>query len=162
MFFEEKVCSCFGHFTVEITDDLIAMTSEAIDKAIEDGVRVFLFGGRSDFDDLVYDLVSKKKASDSSLNIKRIFCFPLDRDLHKPPRWFERKEYEGYDCPCKEFDWWYTSLYYRNIAMIDQSDVILFYAEERERSGAYKTYKYALKTKKKIVNFALQNDNSVG
>jgi len=36
--------------------------------------------------------------------------------------------------------------------MIDQSDLILFCVEQRENSGAYKTYQYAVKTHKKIVN----------
>ena len=151
----QKVCSCFGHFDVEITDELKARTSKEIEKAIAEGVRIFLFGGRSDFDDLVYDIVAEKKAQNSQLDIKRIFYFALDKQLRKPPRWFQRKEYEGYDCPCKDFDWWYTAIYYRNCAMIDQSDLILFYAEERENSGAYKAYKYAVKSHKNIINFAL-------
>ena len=46
----EKTCSCFGHSDVDITDDLVARTRIEIDKGIEDGVRIFLFGGRSDFD----------------------------------------------------------------------------------------------------------------
>ncbi len=152
----EKVCSCFGHLTVDITDELRARTSKEIDKMIADGVCIFLFGGRSDFDDLVYDIVSEKKAQDKQLEIKRIFCFPLENQLRKPPHWFQRKEYEGYDCPAKDFDWWYTAIYYRNCAMIDKSDLILFYAEERENSGAYKAYKYAVKTHKRSINFALK------
>ena len=36
--------------------------------------------------------------------------------------------------------------------MIDQSDFILFWVEERENSGAYKTYLYAVKKHKRIVN----------
>ena len=36
--------------------------------------------------------------------------------------------------------------------MIDKSDVIIFYAQEKENSGAYKAYKYALKKKKHIIN----------
>ena len=152
---KEKISSCFGHLDVEITDKLRARTSEEIDKAIADGVRIFLFGGRSDFDDLVYDIVSEKKAQNPQLDIKRIFCFALDKQLRRPPSWFVRKEYEGYDCPIKDFDWWYTAIYYRNCAMIDQSDLVLFYAEERENSGAYKAYKYAIKVHKSIVNFAL-------
>lgn len=151
----EKVCSCFGHFSVEITDELRIRTGKEIDKAIADGVRIFLFGGRSDFDDLVYDIVSEKKTQEAVLDVKRVFCFPLDQQLRKPPRWFQRKEYESLECPCKAFDWWYTSIYYRNCAMIDQSDLVLFYAEERANSGAYKAYKYAVKTHKKLVNFAL-------
>ncbi len=155
-FMEEtnKICSCFGHSDVEITDELRARTSKEIDKAVADGIKNFLFGGRSDFDDLVYDIVSQKMQRQPTLGIKRIFCFPLDRDLIKPPYWFVKKEYEGYDCPPKDFYSWYTALYYRNCAMIDQSDLVLFYAEARENSGAYKAYKYAVKKHKKIVNLA--------
>ncbi len=56
-----KTCSCFGHSVVDITDELIERTRTEIDRAIQDGVRIFLFGGRSDFDDLCYDLVTEKK-----------------------------------------------------------------------------------------------------
>ncbi len=158
---KEKVCSCFGHFDVVITEELRARTVKEVDNAISDGVRVFLFGGRSDFDDLVYDTVSEKRIQNPQLNLKRVFCFPLEKHLNKPPRWFKRKEYEGVDCPTKDFDWWYTAIYYRNLAMIDRSDLVLFYAEEREESGAYKAYKYAVKSRKRIINLALKNFTQV-
>lgn len=148
----EKTCSCFGHSEVDITDDLIARTRAAIDKAVADGIRIFLFGGRSDFDDLCYDLVSEKRNAEPQLNIKRVFCFALDKQLRKPPRWFIKKEYEALECPTKDFDYWYTAIYYRNLAMIDQSDLILFWVEQRENSGAYKTYLYAFKKHKRFVN----------
>ena len=35
--------------------------------------------------------------------------------------------------------------------MIDESDVIIFYVKESENSGAYKTYKYAIKKKNKTI-----------
>ncbi len=153
----EKTCSCFGHSDVDITDDLIARTRIEIGKAIEDSVRIFLFGGRSDFDDLCYDLVTEKKNANPQLNIKRVFCFALDKQLRKPPRWYVPKEYEALECPTKDFDYWYTAIYYRNLAMIDQSDLILFWVEERENSGAYKTYRYAVKKHKRIVNLFTRN-----
>lgn len=137
---------------VDITDELTARTRVEIEKAIEDGVRIFLFGGRSDFDDLCYDIVTEKKNAEPQLGIKRVFCFPLDSHLRKPPRWFFEKEYEALECPAKSFEYWYKSIYYRNLAMIDMSDLVLFWVEQRENSGAYKTYKYAVKTHKKIVN----------
>lgn len=150
----EKVCSCFGHFEVEITESLKAKTEEAIDGAIADGVRTFLFGGRSSFDSLVYDIVTKKREELPRLGIKRVFCFALENQLRKPPAWFKKQEYESCECPTKEFNWWYTAIYYRNCAMIDQSDLVLFYAEERTNSGAYKAYKYAVKKHKNLINFA--------
>lgn len=147
-----KICSCFGHFNVDITDDLKQRTRKEIYKAIEDGVRIFLFGGRSDFDDLCYDLVTEKRNANPQLGIKRVFCFPLEKQLRKPPRWFSKKEYEALECPSNDFDYWYTSIYYRNLAMIDNSDLILFCVEQRENSGAYKAYRYALKKHKCVVN----------
>lgn len=148
----EKTCSVFGHSDIDITDELTDKARTEIDRAIKDGVRIFLFGGRSDFDDLCYDLVTEKKNADPELNIKRVFCFALDKQLGKPPRWFIRKDYEALDCPAKDFDYWYTAIYYRNLAMIDRSDLILFYVEPRENSGAYKTFRYAVKKHKRFVN----------
>lgn len=149
---EYKTCSCFGHFNIDITDDLVERTRREIDKAIEDGVRIFLFGGRSDFDDLCYKIVTEKRKECPELNIERVFCFPLEEQLRKPPRWFIRREYEMLESPSKEFNYWFTAIYYRNLAMIDQSDLVLFCVEPRENSGAYKTYKYAVKKHKHIVN----------
>ncbi len=147
-----KICSCFGHTEVEITYDLKERTGREIDRAIEDGVRTFLFGGRSDFDDLCYDLVTARMKSRQQQNIKRVFCFALENQLRKPPVWFNRREYEELACPAKHFDYWYTSIYYRNIAMIDQSDLVLFWVQKRANSGAYKAYEYAVKKGKRIVN----------
>lgn len=148
----EKTCSCFGHLSVDITEELTSRTRREIEKAIEDGVRIFLFGGRSDFDDLCYTIVTEKKNANPNLNLKSFFCFALDKQLKKPPAWFVRKEYEALICPAKQFDYWYTAIYYRNLAMIDKSDLILFYVEKRENSGAYKTYRYAQKKHKPLVN----------
>lgn len=147
-----KVCSCFGHAEVKITEELRVRTGRAVDDALNDGVRTFLFGGRSDFDDLVYDVVTQKKSERPALGIRRIFCFPLERDLRRPPHWFPKREYEGCECPEKQFDGWFKSLYYRNCAMIDESDWVLFYAENRQNSGAYKAYTYAVKAHKNIIN----------
>ena len=82
----------------------------------------------------------------------------LENQLRKPPRWFILKEYEALECPTKHFDYWYTAIYYRNLAMIDQSDLILFWVKRRENSGAYKTYQYAVKKRKHIVNLFTLND----
>lgn len=149
-----KICSCFGHHSVEITQELRERTAAAINDAIDDGVREFLFGGLSDFDDLVYEIVSQRKSERPELDIKRTFCFPLDHDLHRYPHWFLKREYESLECPQKSFDYWYKSLYFRNCAMIDESDIVLFYAEDRPNSGAYKAYQYAIGKHKKAVNLA--------
>ena len=43
-------------------------------------------------------------------------------------------------------------IYYRNCAMIDKSDIVIFYAEDRENSGDYKALKYAKQKKKLYFN----------
>lgn len=147
-----KVCSCFGHLDMEINEEIEKRTWAEINYALWLGVRTFLFGGRSAFDDLCYKIVTKIKKQFPVYDIKRVFCFPLIKHLKTPPRWFKAKEYEATVCPLKKFEGWYRSLFFRNIAMIDHSDFVLFCVEERENSGAYKTYKYALSRNKEIVN----------
>lgn len=44
--------------------------------------------------------------------------------------------------------------------MIDKSDVVIFYVEERENSGAYKTFKYAKLKKKYLINFFAKKKNA--
>ncbi|MDE5722322.1 MAG: hypothetical protein K2I30_06280 [Clostridia bacterium] len=151
-----KVCSCFGHLDFEITKEIENRTWLEIKFALCMGVRTFLFGGRSTFDDLCYKIVTKIKKQFPVYDIKRVFCFPLAKHLKSPPPWYKPKEYEKVVCPLKKFDGWYRSLFFRNMAMIDRSEIVLFCVEERENSGAFKTYKYALSQHKEIVNVLLK------
>lgn len=182
-----KICSWFGCADMVITDELRIRVGKEIDRLIANGVRDFLFGGLSDFDDLVYDLVTLRIAQNPQLDIKRIIFYPVDRAemydtygelkergrflnfqrMHRLDgeddnipgtynyvRWFQRKQYEGYNCPREKIDWWFMLLYYRNCKMIDISDSILFYAEKRAGGEAYKSFQYAVKTQKNTINFA--------
>ena len=150
---EEKICSFFGHRTVEITKDLYATTAAEIKKSVELGCRIFYFGGYGDFDELCYKIVTKMKEENPALQIKRIYCVSQERYLYKKVRYFNRENYDEIIYLTPSFNGWYKSIYFRNCAMVDNSDVIIFYAEERENSGAYKTYKYAKKQKgKRMVN----------
>ena len=113
------------------------------------GCLTFYFGGYGDFDDLCYKIVTKIKEVQST--IQRIYCVSQERYLHKDVRYFKRENYDDVIYLIPSFDGWYKSIYFRNCAMIDNSDYVIFYAEEREDSGAYKAYKYAKKKKDKII-----------
>lgn len=76
---------------------------------------------------------------------------PRERDLRKQSRFFDRAEFEEVVYPSLSFEGWYKSLYFRNCAMIDESDYVIFYAEARADSGAYKAYRYAEKQKDKYI-----------
>ena len=150
---EEKICSFFGHRDVDITDKLYTMATAEIMRTVELGCRVFYFGGYGDFDDLCRQIVTKIKDENPKLKIRRIYCVSQERYLHKNVRYFNRENYDEIIYLVPSFDGWYKSIYFRNCAMIDQSDIIIFYAENREDSGAYKAYKYAKrKREKQIVN----------
>ena len=151
-FMKEKICSFFGHRDVIITDRLYEITTSEIIKAMELGFYTFYFGGYGIFDDLCHKIVTKIKNDHPELNIKRIYCVPQERYLYKNTRYFKRENYEEVIYLEPSFNSWYKSIYFRNCAMIDHSDLIIFYTEIREDSGAYKAYKYAIKKRKKTIN----------
>ncbi len=150
---EEKICSFFGHREIEITDELYSRTALEIMRAIEDGCTEFYFGGYGEFDELCYNIVTKIKEENPEFKIKRTYCVSRERYLYKNVRYFKREDYDKVIYLPPAFEGWYKSIYFRNCAMIDKSAVIIFWAEARENSGAYKAYKYAKRTKgKSIIN----------
>ena len=150
---ESKICSFFGHRQIEITDELYATTTAEIMKSVNLGCRIFYFGGYGEFDELCYKIVTSIKEGNQNLKIKRVYCVSQERYLRKNTHLFRRENYDDVIYLIPAFSGWYKSIYFRNCAMIDQSDCVIFYAEKRENSGAYKAYQYAIKKKdKRIVN----------
>ena len=151
---ENKICSFFGHREVAITEELYAMTTAEIRKAVDFGCRVFYFGGYGVFDELCYEIVTNIKKENPERELQRVYCVAQERYLRKKSKYFNREDYEEIVYLTPAFEGWYKSIYYRNCAMIDNSDFVIFYAEKRENSGAYKAYSYAKKKKKTLVNLA--------
>ena len=150
---EEKICSFFGHRSIDLTDELYATTKAEILRSVTLGCRIFYFGGYGDFSTLCHKIVTEIKNRSALLEIKRVYCVSQERDLRKKAQFLNREEYEDVIYLVPSFEGWYKSIYFRNCAMIDQSDVVIFYAEKRKDSGAYKAYKYAKGKKgKRIVN----------
>lgn len=151
---ENKICSFFGHREIAITEELYATTTAEIRKAVDLGCRVFYFGGYGAFDELCHKIVTKIKGELPKTQIQRVYCVAQERYLRKKSRYFSREDYEEIIYLTPAFAGWYKSIYFRNCAMIDKSDWIIFYAEKRENSGAYKAYSYAKKMKKPLINIA--------
>ena len=150
---EEKICSFFGHRDVEITEELYTTTKAEIKKSVDFGCRIFYFGGYGDFDDLCYKIVTQIKAESPELEIKTVYCVAQEKYLWKKVRYFNAEDYDEVIYLQPSFEGWYKSIYFRNCAMIDKSDYVIFYAGDKENSGAFKAYKYAKKKKdKEIVN----------
>ena len=150
---EEKICSFFGHRDIDVTDRLYIVATAEIERAMKLGYRTFYFGGYGAFDDLCLRIVTKMRDENPKCAIKRIYCVPQERYLRKSVRYFKRENFDEIIYLLPSFAGWYKSIYFRNCAMIDKSDLIIFCVESRENSGAYKTYKYAKKKKdKQIIN----------
>ena len=148
----DMVCSFFGHREIKINDALISALTVEIMKTVNLGCRTFYFGGYGEFDTLCYKTVTKIKEENPELNIRRIYCVAQERYLRKKVPYFNREDYDDVIFLEPAFDGWYKSIYFRNCAMIDKSDFVIFFAENREGSGAYKAYKYAEKKEKSIIN----------
>jgi len=148
---ENKICSFFGHSEIERTDSLYNKVTLEVEKALAFGCRIFYFGGYGQFDRLCYEIVTKIKKEKPDLKIHRVYCVAQEVYLRKKVRYFNREDYDEVIYLVPSFEGWYKSIYFRNLAMIDTSDVCVFYAEERENSGAYKAYKYAKKKKCKLL-----------
>ena len=142
------ICSFFGHRELSDTEALCPVLKREIENAVADGCRIFYFGGYGEFDRLCYRIVTECKTESPSLNIKRIYCVPREEYLRKTVRYFKREDYDDVIFLSPSFSGWYKSIYFRNCAMIDESDRVIFYAEDRKDSGAYKAYRYAVRKKK--------------
>ena len=150
-----KICSCFGHREIELTEKLKKQLYKIYEDLILDDFDTFYFGGFSMFDDLCYEVVSELKIKYP--HIKRVFCVTDERYLRysKQPCWLKETPFEEIIYLTLKFDWWYMRVYYRNIEMIEASDFVIFYVENSTNSKITKTFQYAKKKNKKYVNLAV-------
>ena len=72
MVVSENTCCFFGHRKINLTEDLKSKLRVTMEKLIVDEkVDMFLFGSRSDFDDLCYEIVTELK--EKHPHIKRVY-----------------------------------------------------------------------------------------
>ena len=151
-FMQDLICSFFGHREIEETEELVEALKTEIFNAIDFGCRVFYFGGFGAFDTLCHKILTKIMIENAELKIQRVFCVQSEYHLRKRHKYLKAENYEDIIYLNPVFDGWYKRIYFRNCAMIDASDYVIFYAENRADSGAYKAYQYAVKKKKNLIN----------
>ena len=157
-----KICSFFGHRKIENKEELYQTVSCLVEKLIaEKGYDVFLFGGFGEFDELCYNIVSCLKERYSA--IKRVYCVHDEKYLleHRRSAYLSAMDYEEFIYFPLSYDYWYTRIYYRNCEMIEKSDFVIFYAENRQSSGAYKALAYAKKRKKEYLNLVDEENSAL-
>ncbi len=146
-------CSFFGHRTTVVSNETKQKIKNVIENLIKiENYEIFYFGEFGDFDDVCYEIVSEIKLTYP--NIKRVYVATNDKALLKHKRICIKTYEEQITLPLT-FEWWYQIIYYRNLAIIDNSNFVVFYVENEQNSGANKALRYAIKTKKQHINLAI-------
>lgn len=159
--------ACFiGHRTITVTDELSErIRATVLDLIDNQGVDTFLFGSRSQFDELCLKIVTEIK--EIRPNIRRIYVraeYPyISADYEKYLLTFYDETY----MPENIIHAGKAIYIERNRHMIDSSDICLMYFDNKyslnqnHNSGTKDIHKYAVSKKKLIINFnTLLNENS--
>ncbi len=158
---KERTCCFLGHRKIENTLELSKKLYEAIENLIVYGnIDTFLFGSKSEFNTLCYELVTKLK--EKYPHIKRIYVraeYPYVNDNYKAYL-VQNYEYSYYP---KHLSYAGRAIYVkRNFEMIDNSQICVFYYKpdytpynsNRMNSGTKIAYNYAETKGKTIINLA--------
>ena len=160
---------CFiGHRTIEKTKEFISSLEETIIGLIKRGCTIFLFGSKSEFNDLSWEIVTKLK--ESYPFIKRIYVRSAYQHINKSYEEYLLKSYEETYFPTKLERAGKYSYVERNFEMIDNCSCCVFYYNEKyvplikpktksnklvtvkRISGTKVAYEYAKKRKREIIN----------
>ena len=161
--------ACFiGHRTIEKTNELIVSLKEIIVTLINNGVATFLFGSKSAFDNLSWEIITELKKKYPF--IKRVYVRSDFPRISKAYEEYLLKSYEDTYFPSKIENVGKCSYIKRNYEMIDNSTYCVFYynenyiptpksptksnlsSQKKRNSGTKIAYEYALKEKKEIFN----------
>ena len=148
-------CCFFGHRKINETEELKSKLIEIIEKLIvENSVDTFLFGSKSRFNDLCYEIVSKIK--EKYPHIKRIYVRAEYPDIDETYKNYLSESFEETYYPEKIIGAGKASYVERNYEMIDKSHYCIVYYDEANapttrKSGTKITLDYAIKNQKHII-----------
>lgn len=158
------ICSFFGHSKIEVTDNLREKVEKEVERLVAAGVDRFLFGSKSEFNSLCYEVVSKvkeKKPNITRVYVRGEYAYLDDDEWAKYCHGYEESVLPD---RCKNA---HRAAYVeRNQYMIEKSDICVFYYNSEyvppakqgklfartRNSGTKIAYNYALKLNKQIVN----------
>ena len=174
---------CFiGHRNVELKDDKVENLKSIIENLIiEDNIQIFLFGSRSDFDYICHKNVTELKEKYPQIQRRCYTCRSETCTLESErEHWeniyssFHKREVHllGVEEEVEFKNKWTAgkaSYVERNQAMINDSDICIFYYDEtykpqerkyskrcfatyQPKSGTALAYNYAKQKKKEIIN----------
>ena len=165
---KEYTCCFFGHRKTNATDDLIRRLTEAVENLITNkNVDTFLFGSKSEFDDLCLNIVTELK--NKHPHIKRIYVraeFPYIDENYTA---YLLQSYEDTYYPERMINAGKAAYVERNCEMIDNSSYCIIYYDNsytppkrkiskkdisayQPTSGTKRAYDYAIRKNRNIIN----------
>ena len=153
----ENSCCFIGHREINVTDELKEKLRVVIEHLITDeSIDTFLFGSKSHFDDLCYDIVTEIKKKYP--HIKRIFVRAEYPYIDESYEAYLLESYEDTYFPKSVLGAGKASYVKRNCEMIDNSRFCIVYYKEDytpkgRKSGTKIALAYAEKKKKTIIRF---------
>ncbi len=164
----ERNCCFLGHRKIEITNELREFLFCTIKRLIEEeNIDTFLFGSKSQFNDLCYETVSELRKNHPY--IKRIYVRAQFPYINSDYLSYLTERYEETYFPNNILKAGKSSYVERNYEMINKSKFCIFYLNDnysppkrkksnkdithyQPRSGTKIAYDYALKKHKAIIN----------
>ena len=155
------VCCFIGHRDVRKTADVQMRLKEIVKDLIENNeVTVYIFGSRSTFNQMAYEVVTELKRTYT--DIERVYAraeYPSADDDYKE---YLLTIYDDTYFALKSASCGKASYLERNKEMIDRSEICVFYYDSSyepikrgrgsKNSGTRLAYEYATKRRKRVIN----------
>ena len=154
---KERTCCFIGRRKIEDTLELRRELYDSIERLItEEKVDTFLFGSKSRFNDLCYELLTAIK--EKHPHIKRIYVRAEYSYIDDSYKEYLLKYYEDTYYPEKIIGAGKAVYVERNCEMINNSRFCIFYYDEQNapttrKSGTKIALDYAVRNKKEIIKF---------
>lgn len=152
---DKKTCCFFGHRTINETKELKSKLTDIIEKLIsEEKVDTFLFGSKSQFNDLCLKLVTEIKVKYP--HVKRIYVRAEYPHISEQYKNYLLENYEDTYYPKSILNSGRAAYVERNYEMIDKSHYCIVYYDEQgapttRKSGTKIALDYAIKRKKEVI-----------
>lgn len=160
-------CCFIGHRKINRTPELQEQLKQTLCELIESGVTVFIFGDHSEFDTLCYETVTRLR--ETYPHICRVHYRTAYREIDDSVKKYFSVGFEESICPNGVASSGRASYVQRNRAMINDSDICLFFYDDSYRpshsensrnllpnsqrnSGTRLAFEYAKRHKKRVIN----------
>ncbi len=153
---KKHTCCFFGHRKIEITEKLINRLEEIIEDLVANKkIDTFLFGSKSQFDNLCLEVVTQLK--NKYPHIRRIYVRAEFPHIDKSYTRYLLKMYDQTYYPNRIINAGKAVYVERNCEMIDSSSYCVIYYDEncippQRKSGTRLAYDYAQKKRVEIIN----------